>query len=67
MMQESNFCKIYTYDHFWHNAMGAWFLGPSINGLVTDGNTKICCRGFILMLLQSTTANKIYSEKYPRL
>ena len=22
-------------------------LGPSINGLVTDGNTKLCCRGFI--------------------
>ena len=37
-------------------------LGPSINGLVTDGNTKICCRGFVLALLQSTTANKIDSE-----
>ena len=24
--------------------------GPSINGLVTDGNTKLCCRGFILVL-----------------
>ena len=23
-------------------------LGPSINGLVTDGNTKLCCRGFVL-------------------
>ena len=23
-------------------------LGPSINGLVTDGNTKLCCRSFIL-------------------
>ena len=22
-------------------------LGPSINGLVTDGNTKSCCRGFV--------------------
>ena len=22
-------------------------LGPSINGLVTDWNTKLCCRGFI--------------------
>ena len=37
-------------------------LGPSINGLVTDGNTKLCCRGFILALFQSTTANKINSE-----
>ena len=38
------------------------YLGPSIKGLVTDGNTKLCCRGFILALLQSTTANKIDSE-----
>ena len=37
-------------------------LGPSINGLVTDGNTKLCCRGFILELFYSTTANKIDSE-----
>ena len=37
-------------------------LGPSINGLVTDGNTKICCQGSILALFQSTTANKIDSE-----
>ena len=37
-------------------------LGPSINGLVTDGNTKLCCRGFILALFQNTTANKIDSE-----
>ena len=37
-------------------------LGSSINGLVTDGNTKLCCRGFILALFQSTTANKIDSE-----
>ena len=37
-------------------------LGPSINGLVTDGNTKLCCRDFILALFQSTTANKIDSE-----
>ena len=37
-------------------------LGPSINGLVTDGNTKLCCRGFILVLFQSTTANTIDSE-----
>ena len=36
--------------------------GPSINGLVTDGNIKLCCRGFILTLFQSTTANKIDSE-----
>ena len=37
-------------------------LGSSINGLDTDGNTKLCCRGFILALFQSTTANKIDSE-----
>ena len=37
-------------------------LRPSINGLVTDGNTKLCCRGFILVLFQSTIANKIDSE-----
>ena len=37
-------------------------LGPSKHGLVTDGNTKLCCRGFILALFQSTTANKIDSE-----
>ena len=37
-------------------------LGPSINGLVTEGNTKLCCRGFILALFQSTTANKTDSE-----
>ena len=37
-------------------------LGPSIDRLVTDENTKICCRGFILAPFQSTTANKIDSE-----
>ena len=37
-------------------------LGPSINGLVTEGNTKLCCRGSILALFQSTAANKIDSE-----
>ena len=42
-------------------------LGSSINGLVTEGNTKLCCRGFILALFQSThvlqaSAHKIYSE-----
>ena len=43
-------------------------LGPSINRLVTDG--KLCCRGLILALFQSTTANKIDSEltrEYKRL
>ena len=34
----------------------------SINGLVTDGSHKLCCRGFILALFQSSTANKIDSE-----
>ena len=33
-------------------------LGP----MVTDGNKKSCCRGFILTLFQSITANKIESE-----
>ena len=37
-------------------------LGPSINELVTDENTKLCCRGFILALFQSITANKIDSD-----
>ena len=37
-------------------------LGPSINGLVTDGNTKLCCRVFVLALFHSTTAYKIDSE-----
>ena len=41
---------------------GSYSLGPSINGLVTDGNTKLCCRGNILALFQSITANKICSE-----
>ena len=27
------------------------------HGLVTDGNAKLCCQGFILALFQSTTAN----------
>ena len=30
--------------------------------LVTEGNTKFCCRGFVLALFQSTTAYKIDSE-----
>ena len=38
------------------------YLVPIVNGLFTDGNTKTCCRGFILALFQSTTANKIDSE-----
>ena len=33
---------------------------PSVNGLVTDGNTKLCSRGFVLALFQSTY--KIDSE-----
>ena len=37
-------------------------LEPSINGPVTDGNTKLCCRGFILAVFQSTTTYKIDSE-----
>ena len=37
-------------------------LGPSLNGLVTNGNTKLCCEAFILALFQSTTAHKISYE-----
>ena len=37
-------------------------LGPSINGLVTEGNIKLCCRGSVLALFQSTTACKIDSK-----
>ena len=37
-------------------------LGPSLHGLVTDGNTKLCCRCFVLALFQSTTAYKIVYE-----
>ena len=33
-----------------------------MNGLVTEGNTKLCCRGFILALFQSSTDNTIDSE-----
>ena len=33
-----------------------------MNGLVTDGNTKLCCQRLILALFQSTTANQIDSE-----
>ena len=38
------------------------FSSLDINGLVTDRNTKLCCRGFILALFQSTKSNKIDSE-----
>ena len=38
------------------------FLGTSINGLVTDRNTKLCCQGFVLAQFQSTAASKIDSE-----
>ena len=38
------------------------YLGPNINGLVTDRNTKVCCRGSVFVLFQSTTANKMDSE-----
>ena len=36
------------------------------HGLVTDGNAKLCCRGFILALFQSTTANE-HTQDYERL
>ena len=35
------------------------YLGLCIKGLVTDGNTKLCCRGFILALFQSTTGSTV--------
>ena len=37
-------------------------LGPRMNGLITDGNTNLCCRIFVLSLFQSTTAKQIDSE-----
>ena len=45
-------------------------LGPSINGLVTEGNTKLCCQCFVLELFQSMTANKMdyeHTRDYKRL
>ena len=45
-----------------HSIFCLVILRPSINGLVTNGITKLCCRGFILALFQSITANKIDSE-----
>ena len=53
--------QMYTLLIFYLYA-GPSYLGPSLNGLVTDRNTKLCCQGFILALFQSTTANKIDSE-----
>ena len=32
------------------------------NGLVTEGNIKLCFRGLVLAIFQSTTVNKIQSE-----
>ena len=45
----------------------SYILRLGIKGLVIEGNTKICCCGFILALIQSTTANKFDSEQYPRI
>ena len=41
-----------------------WYLTPrsSIKGLVTEGETKLCCQGFVLALFQSTAAYIIDSE-----
>ena len=58
------------YYHFKRSTNAVYKLGPRINGLVTDGNTKVCCPGFILALVQSTTANKIdfeHTRDYKRL
>ena len=43
----------------WARLASFCHLGPSINGLVTDGNSKLCCRGFILTLFQSNKVAKI--------
>ena len=40
------------------------YLESSINRLVTDGKTKICCLGFILAPFPSTRAMKMDSELY---
>ena len=37
-------------------------LEPSLNGLVTDRNTKLCCCVLIFVLFQNTAANKIDSK-----
>ena len=37
-------------------------LGPSINGLVTAVNIKLCCQGSVLALFHSIKANKIDSD-----
>ena len=38
------------------------YLGPSINRLVTDRNTKFSCRGFVLAQFQSTSVYIIHSK-----
>ena len=48
--------RLYTY-RLEYKTTPAFNLRPSINGLVTDGNTKLCCHGFIFALFQNTTAN----------
>ena len=66
-----NLCK-WNFHVLWSSwkyihLFGIFWIGPSINGLVTNGNTKLCCRGFALVLFQSVTAYKIDSEQYLRL
>ena len=41
---------------------GSLDIRPRINVLVTEGDTKLCCRGFDLALFLSTTAYIIDSE-----
>ena len=53
---------IFTYGIASRITIPSLKLGPSIKGLVTDGNTKLCCQGFVLELFRSTTAYKIDSE-----
>ena len=61
--KKSRWCDIYVHTIRHLCLQPSSFLATaSIKGLVTDGNTKLRCRGFILALLQSTTAHKIDSE-----
>ena len=56
------FCIFIPENSYLKSFFREYYLGPSIQGLVTDGNTKICCHGFILALFQITTAIKIGFE-----
>ena len=61
----SNIFGVFEIPDFFGLNSRCWAFGPSINGLVTYGNTKLCFRAFILALFHSTTANKVDSEHIP--